>query len=289
MNALMEESMSVKKYIKKCINLLTSKQIKPVLINVQKNSILNERVALITGGSSGIGLSIAKAFLRSGSTVVITGRNKEKLEKIAKVLDEDYNNSIFSFQMDNSSVSSMKGVFDTIENQIGKKIDILVNNAGISCHTSFLKITEEDYDDVLNINLKAMVFLSQEFANYMIRNRIKGNILNIGSSSGLRPANTPYTIAKWGVRGFTLGIAKQLIKYDIVVNGIAPGPTATPMLTQNTDNLAGPKNDSKRYIHTEEISNMAVQLVSNSCRMIIGEMININGGSGTLTFDDIEY
>ena len=172
---------------------------------------------------------------------------------------------------------------------VGKKIDILVNNAGVSCKTSFLNITEEDFDNTISIDLKAMVFLSQEFAHYMIENNICGNILNIGSSSGLRPANTPYTIAKWGVRGFTLGIAKQLIKYNIVVNGIAPGPTATPMLTQEQDNLFGPQNDAKRFVHPNEIASMAVQLVSNSCRMIIGDMVNINGGSGTLTFDDVNY
>ena len=74
-----------------------------------------------------------------------------------------------------------------------------------------------------------------------------------------------------------------------MVNGIAPGPTATPMLTNSLDDLNGPRNDAKRYVHPDEIANMAVQLVSRSCRMVIGDMINISGGSGTLTFDDIKY
>ncbi|MDO5406089.1 MAG: SDR family oxidoreductase [Eubacteriales bacterium] len=281
--------MGIKRNIKWLINKFKVQVKTPVLINVQENDLLKGRVAVITGGSSGIGLAIANAYLRSGATVVITGRNKSKLDTVVKELDNEYHGFVFPFGLDNSEVSNFKNVFEQIEMLVSNKIDILVNNAGISSDTYFLDISEKDYDEVLNINLKGMVFLSQEFANYMIKNQIPGNILNIGSSSGLRPANNPYNIAKWGVRGFTLGIAKQLIKYNIVVNGIAPGPTATPMLTERTDNLSGPMNDSKRYIHTEEIANMAIQLVSNSCRMIIGEMININGGSGTLTFDDVKY
>lgn len=96
-------------------------------------------------------------------------------------------------------------------------------------------------------------------------------------------------VSKWGVRGLTLGMAKSLIKHDIVVNGIAPGPTSTPMLVKNTDNLSGTQNDAKRYVHPQEVASIATQLVSNSCRMMVGEMVNIGGGSGTLTFDDIPY
>jgi len=285
--------MGIKRQIKKCatkfINLFRVKVRVPVVVNVQENTILKGRTAVVTGGSSGIGFAIATAYLRSGAKVVITGRNKSKLNTVVEKLNEEYSGKIYAYALDNANISNFNNVFESIEKLVDEKVDTLVNNAGISCYTSFLNMTEEDFDKTMNINLKGMVFLSQEFANYMIKNNIKGNILNIGSSSGLRPANTPYTIAKWGVRGFTLGIAKQLIKYDIVVNGIAPGPTATPMLTQDMNNLTGPKNDAKRFIHTEEIANMAVQLISNSCRMIIGEMINVNGGSGTLTFDDIEY
>lgn len=96
-------------------------------------------------------------------------------------------------------------------------------------------------------------------------------------------------MSKWALRGFTLGIAKSLIKYDIVVNGIAPGPTATKMLGADDSNLNWPEIDSKRMASVEEISQMAVRLVSNECRMIIGEMINITGGAGTLSVDDIKY
>lgn len=283
--------MSMINFIKKGLKKIFKKSPKkiPVIIDVQETSILNGRTAVITGGSSGIGYAIAEAYLKAGARVIITGRDTVKLEKMKTDLNNDYPNMIYSFKLDNSQISEFNGVFDAIEKIVGCKIDILVNNAGVSCKTSFLRITEEDYDYVMNINLKGMLFLSQEFSNYLIKNNIEGNILNIGSSSGLRPATSPYTVSKWGVRGLTLGMAKQLIKYNIVVNGIAPGPTATPMLTGEKDNLSGPKNEAKRYAHPLEISNMAVQLVSNSCKMIIGDMININGGSGTLTFDDIVY
>ena len=143
---------------------------------------------------------------------------------------------------------------------------------------------------VMDTNLRGTIFISRIISENMIRKNIKGNILNICSSSSLRPANTPYVLSKWGLRGYTLGLAKTLIKHGIVVNGLAPGPTATPMLLkENVKNIALPQNPTGRYALPEEIANMAVVLTSDMGRMVVGEIVYMTGGSGVITFDDVNY
>ena len=120
---------------------------------------------------------------------------------------------------------------------------------------------------------------------------IKGNILNVASASSLRPANSAYTLSKWGIRGLTLGLAKALAKDGITVNGIAPGPTATPMLMKDNqnDNMVLERLPLGRYIMPEEVANMAVILVSSMGRAIMGDIIYMTGGAGILTYDDVPY
>lgn len=276
--------------LKKILNRLKKIAIKkvPVYIQREKNSILNERCAIILGGTGGIGFCIADKFLEAGSTVILASRSQEKLNYSYNKLHERYSN-VFIYSMDLNKVDNFNDDLRQMEIQVGRKIDILVNCAGVNSSQTFPEISSDEYDLVMSSNLKGIVFFTQVFSKYLIKNKIKGNILNIGSSSGCRPAISSYMMSKWALRGFTLGIAKTLIKYNIVVNGIAPGPTATNMITNDITNLTGPKNDAKRMVTVDEIASMAVRLVSEQCRMIVGEMINITGGSGTLTFDDIKY
>lgn len=191
--------------------------------------------------------------------------------------------------MDNTDVSSFQLKFESIIKMAGQ-IDILVNNAGI-LGGNINNSTEEEFDKVLQTNLKGVFFLSQLIGRYFKRNNIHGNIMNIASSSSLRPATSAYTISKWGIRGLTLGLARILAPYDIVVNGIAPGPTATPMLMRNgvRDDIVLRKSLAGRYATPEEIASMAVVLVSNMSRMVIGDIVYMTGGAGILTNDDINY
>ena len=271
----------------KWLKKVTIKKI-PVYIEKEKSNILEGRCAIVTGGTGGIGNAIAEAYLQAGATVIIVGRNQNKLDDCYKKLNEKYPN-IFIYKMDMTNFSNLENDFNNIKKLVNCKIDILVNCAGVVSSMNFPNITEEEFDKIMNTNLKGVVMLSQVFSKYMIENKIQGNILNIGSSSCYRPAVSAYTMSKWALRGFTLGSAKTLIKYGIVVNGIAPGPTATQMLGADDSNLNWPEIDAKRMSTVSEISSMAVRLVSNECRMIVGEMINITGGAGTLTFDDIKY
>lgn len=280
--------MKLKSFLKK---KLVRVQKEKVLIPCLEGNILHGKKALITGGSSGIGYEIAKSFLKNGSSVVICGRNEKRLEKAKNNLISECKclpNSITTLELDISSVDSMqKKLSNFLQDNY---IEIFVNNAGVNFGNVFPETSEEDYDKVLNTNLKGMYFVSQVVAKYMVENRIKGNILNITSSSSLRPGISPYIVSKWGERSLTLGMAKKYLPYGIIVNGLAPGSTLTPMLKSAMDNdLNFPSSPSKRYAAPEEIANLATILVSDMGKMIVGDTIYATGGAGVITYDDAAY
>ena len=261
---------------------------KSVPVPVLEGELLKDRVALITGGTSGIGYAIANSFIKNGACVIITGRNQSKIDEAIKNLKkENANAEIYGFELDNNKVSKMSESFNRIVNEIDKKkIDILVNNAGIINKTSFWNASEEDFDNVINTNLKGTYFLTKIVAKYMVDNKIEGNILNVSSSSSVRPAITSYQLAKWGIRAFTKGLAKELCSKGIVVNSIAPGPTATDMLLDGDDNINRPSSPIGRYATPEEIASLSVILVSNLAKMVDGDTLMATGGCGNLTYDD---
>ena len=274
------------------ISGVPQKNVTANICSITQNELLKNRTALVTGGTSGIGLEITKAFLRSGASVVFTGRNEEKINKIFDIVVTDepsFNDRLHGILMDNTDVSSFEPKISQVLPLIGGKLDVLINNAGI-LDGWFGTSSENEYDKVLNTNLKGAFFLSQVVARHMKTNGIKGNILNIASSSSLRPANSAYALSKWGIRGLTLGMAKSLIPYGIVVNGIAPGPTKTPMLMdEKMTNIVNDNIPLERYVMPEEIANMAVIMVSDMGRSIVGDIVYMTGGAGIITFDDINY
>lgn len=284
----------VKRILKR---LFDFRPVRNVTINVTalpQNQLLKSRCAIVTGGTSGIGYAIAEAFLKAGALVIITGRTKSRLdatiEKLKKTID---NALVLGIELDNTRVGSFEGVFQDMLAKVNTKgipaIDILVNNAGVN-FKGMPNVVESEYDLVLDTNLKGAFFLSQMFGKYMVANKIKGNILNIASASSLRPADSAYTLSKWGLRGLTLGLAKALGKDGITVNGIAPGPTATPMMLKSGNiNMSLDRILLGRYIMPEEISNIAVILVSDMGRSVMGDIIYMTGGAGILTYDDVNY
>lgn len=268
------------------------KRVQANVVSLDINKMLDGRVALITGGTSGIGKAIAETFLKSGATVIITGRDESKINNVLNEIKNQnvlYEQKVFGVQLNNIQPSSFGHKLEEIIKLISPaKIDILVNNAGIG-GGDISNTTEEEFDQVIKTNLNGTFFLSKIVSKYMIKNSIKGNILNIASSSSLRPAASAYTFSKWGIRGFTLGLAKTLAPFDITVNGLAPGPTATPMLHCDGHDISFEKNPMKRFAMPEEIANMAAVLVSDMGRMIVGDIVYMTGGAGVITFDDIEY
>lgn len=275
----------------KALQLRPQKVVRADIVTVRQEDLLERRFAFITGGTSGIGLAIAKAFINAGASVAIAARNEEKLDlaigELSALLREGQR--VAKVKIDCTNTESFEKIITSAEKDIQCEcFDILVNNAGTgggmwgSCNYS-------DFDKVMNTNLRSAFFLSHEFAKRMRSHKKSGNILNIVSSSGIRPANSAYMLSKWGLRGLTVGLAKTLIKYGIVVNGIAPGPTATPMLNTDSDNVYLPSNPTGRFALPEEIANFAVMLCSEAGRMIVGDIVYMTGGSGITTFDDIKY
>ena len=285
----------VKGMIKFILNNIPARKFDVRVVSLAPNELLKGRVALITGGTSGIGFHMAKAFLRSGAAVVITGRSEERLRLACGELNEDdhYKGRLFGLVMDNTRVDLFHDRFQKALDKVGSggfpHIDVLVNNAGV-LGASMPNATEEAFDKVIDTNLKGVFFLSQLFGGYLKANKVEGNILNVGSSSCLRPATSAYTLSKWGIRGLTLGLAKSLAPYGVTVNGIAPGPTATPMLLKDGQgNITNKGNPIGRYALPEEIANMAVVLVSPMGRTIVGDMVYMTGGAATVTYDDMDY
>lgn len=288
--------MGLKNYIKRGVKFILhgvpERKVYAQVSYLAPSEMLKGRTALVTGGTSGIGYEVAKAYINAGARVVITGRNEEKVEKACEVIDKEVSRkgNIFGIVMNNTDVKSMPSKLQDIERVLGTgHIDILVNNAGV-VGGEVKECTEELYDTILDTNLKGTFFLSKLVARYWVDNQIEGNILMMGSSSSLRPATSAYTLTKNALYGFTKGLAKVLAPHGITVNGLAPGPTATPMTMPNgvRDEISFP-NPLGRFVMPGEIANMGVFLVSNMGRSIIGDMVFMTGGSGIVTFDDVKY
>ena len=241
------------------------------------------KIVLVTGAGRGIGASIAKRFALEGAEVIVNYSGND--EAAQKTVDEitATGGQAQKYKCSVNDSESVKVMIDEIIKEFGR-IDILVNSAGVVVKHDFWGIDEKEYDGIMDTNAKGTFFMSQAVGKAMIEKQVKGHILNVTSSSALRPAWTPYQMSKWAVRGLTLGLADTLLPYGIVVNAIAPGPTATPMLGKTEgSSISEPNNPSKRYAMPEEIASMAVYMVSDAGRMIVGDTVYMTGGSGTIT------
>jgi len=273
----------IKRTIKKIVNLVKSPKLVPIVQTVPDSELLKGKVALITGGSGGIGMAIAARFLAAGAKVIIAGTNDEKLARCCAQLGSEEN--VKSVKMDARNISEYPTMVEKALKLFPEsRIDILVNSAGVVNKGGFFEISEEEYDHVMDINVKGVFFACQAVSRYMIDNKIKGHILNISSSSALRPAWTPYQMSKWSIRGFTQGLADTLLPYGIIVNAIGPGQTATGMLgMEDNESIYNGSNPCGRYATPEEIANLALFMVGQTGDLIIGETFYMTGGSGSIS------
>mgnify|MGYP000882741154 CR=1 FL=1 len=248
---------------------------------VNHGEILKDKKILITGGSSGIGLSIAKKCIKEGAIVLITGKNEEKLNQ-AKV--EINSCKLKTLVWDISIVSEIVDNLNNALEMLDGEIDILVNNAGVMNGIQFPNVTEEIWNKIYDTNSKGLFFLTQSVGKLWmnIKNKKKQKkIINISSQGGFVGATYPYRMTKWDIAGLTQGLGIKLAPYGIIVNGIAPGIIATNMVTnylKQNDNKYCNQNPLERFALPEEIAELAVFLMSDASNFIIGQTIVCDGG-----------
>lgn len=241
---------------------------------------MKDKQVIVTGGGSGIGLATAKKYIEAGATVIITGRNEDKLKKVCS----EINSPLLSYMCwDVSKVETFKEKLEEAERRMGG-LNILVNSAGVLTDNDFIgdfwNSTPEDWDYTQSINLKGVFFLCQAIAKMMVERKRKCHIVNVCSETAFRPAKVAYTITKWGIRGMTYGLGKQLAPHNIIVNGVAPGAIATEMMRwKEGDSMRRDSHRNGRFGYPEEIADLIVFLSSDQADNIIGEVVISDGGS----------
>jgi NAD(P)-dependent dehydrogenase (short-subunit alcohol dehydrogenase family) len=244
---------------------------------------LSGKVALVTGAQQGIGKAIALAYGREGASVVVNYLDDRAAgEAVAKSIRE----SGLGAAAVPGSVARIGDVRTMVEagNAFGG-IDILVNNAGIFPRVDFLHMTEAQWDEVLNVNLKGTFFCTQTMVRQLVEQGKPGAVINLASSAAFRssPRGTHYVSSKAGIIGFTRATALELARYRIRVNAIAPGTTDTaqPRYGMSEEELqaVGRQVPLGRMAVPDDIANMAVFLASEEASHITGQTMHVNGGA----------
>jgi 3-oxoacyl-[acyl-carrier protein] reductase len=244
---------------------------------ISRGEVLRGKTALVTGGSRGIGLEIAKRFLAEGAAVVITGRNAEHLKAAS---DAIHSPALRTIVWDIADLHQMKEKLADSISVAGGSVDIVVNNAGVFLPSGLLETAEETWDTIINTNAKGPFFLCQAISKYWIGIGKGGKLLNVASSGGFLGATEPYRMSKWSLVGMTRGFGLLLYPRGIIVNGIAPGRTSSDMLGYNADDNAYVPDypPSCRVARAEEIAELALFLASDAANYIVGQTIICDGG-----------
>lgn len=243
--------------------------------------MLQGKHALVTGASRGIGRSIALELAKQGAHVAVNYAGSE--EKAQAVVDEitALGQKAFKIQADVSDEKSVKDMIKTVVDTFGS-IDILVNNAGITRDNLLMRMKEEDFDDVININLKGVFLCTKAVSRPMMKQRA-GTIVNVASIVGVsgNPGQANYVAAKAGVIGMTKSVAKELASRNIRVNAVAPGFISTEM----TDALTDEQRESMLALiplgklgKPEDVASVVRFLASDDAQYMTGQTIHIDGG-----------
>ncbi len=244
--------------------------------------MLKGKVFLVTGGSQGIGANIVEELYREDAFVYYTGRDEEKLklllEKLKNSIDND---SIKYFVCDVTDGKSVEEVVSEILKERGR-IDVLVNNAGITMDNIILRMKEEEWDKVIEINLKGVFIATKAVLKPMIKQR-KGKIINISSvvASMGNVGQANYCASKAGIEGFTRAVAREVASRNITVNSIAPGYIITPMTEKLSEEVKKAMLDMiplGRFGESKDISNAVKFLSSELADYITGQVLHVNGG-----------
>jgi gluconate 5-dehydrogenase len=240
------------------------------------------KIVLVTGSTGGLGFTFARGMAQHGARVILNGRNAEKLESRMRDLEKE-GLKASGYVFDVSRADEVKTACKQMEKELGP-IDILVNNAGITVRTSLEEFKDEDWENILDVNLKGAYLVAKAIVPSMIKRRC-GKIINIGSvqSELGRPGIAPYAASKGGIKMLTKGMAVDWAKYNIQINGIGPGYFKTEMtraLHENptTHQWLCDRTPSQRWGEMDELLGALLFLASDASSYVNGQMIYVDGG-----------
>lgn len=246
---------------------------------------LKDKVALITGGSRGIGFATADRFLQEGAVVILTASSQGSADRaVAQLKEKHPSGTVAGISPDLSSLESVRMAFQEATSVYGC-IDILVNNAGVSESTPFMEYTEETFDKVMDLNIKGVFNATRAAAECMVA-RGEGVILSTSSMVSIsgQPSGFAYPASKFAVNGLTVSLARELGPMGIRVNAVAPGITETDMMKAVPKEVIDPmiaRIPLRRLGQPEDIANAFVFLASDEAAYITGVVLSVDGMART--------
>ncbi len=246
-----------------------------------RDNMLPGKVAIVTGGTRGIGFAVVRTFLNNGATVVLFGSKEESVQKaLTKLKQENPNYQVMGMHPDITDMRAVERAFADIKSRFGK-IDIVVNNAGISASDSLYNYEEEEFDKIIDLNLKAVFNCSKVGAKYMKENG-GGVILNTSSMVSIygQAAGCGYPASKFAVNGLTKSLARELGRDHIRVNAVAPGVIHTDMVDSLPEEMIKPIIASipiGRMGEPEDVANAFLFLASDLASFITGAILSVDG------------
>ena len=246
-----------------------------------RDNMLPGKVAIVTGGTRGIGFAVVRTFLNNGATVVLFGSKEESVQNaLTKLKQENPNYQVIGMHSDITDMRAVERAFADIKSRFGK-IDIVVNNAGISASDSLYNYEEEEFDKIIDLNLKAVFNCSKVGAKYMKENG-GGVILNTSSMVSIygQAAGCGYPASKFAVNGLTKSLARELGRDHIRVNAVAPGVIHTDMVDSLPEEMIKPIIASipiGRMGEPEDVANAFLFLASDLASFITGAILSVDG------------
>lgn len=243
--------------------------------------LLMGKTAVVTGGSRGIGLAIVKRFLEEGANVALCGSRPETAQKAVEgILAENPDAPVMGISPALADESELESAFHEVAEHFGGKLDIVVNNAGISQSTPLGDYTPEEFDSIIDINVKSVLNGCQAASRVLEEGGVIINTSSMVSKMG-QPSGVGYPMSKFAVNGITISLARELGPRGIRVNAVAPGVTATDMVASLPEEMIKPIADAipmKRVGRPEDVANAFVFLASDMASYVTGAVLPVDGG-----------